>query len=129
MTRTQTHHPLTNALVAKLRDPARPVALNDLTAVHQGAAPGKAVYPFVVYNIAVGAYDYLFGNDTTLIAMVDVSVFSRSSVQAEDLDAAIAGWLSDQSLTVDGQTTLLCRRVASIPAAPDFDDEGTKGFQ
>lgn len=130
MSRTQTHHPITNALVARLRDAGRPVALNALTAIHQGFAPEKAVYPFVTYNLAAGPYDYVeFGNDPTLIALVDISVFSRNPVEAEDLDAAIAGWVSDQPLTVANQTTLLCRRVATIPSQPETDDEGKKVYQ
>ncbi len=70
----------------------------------------------------------MFGNDTTLIALVDVTVYSRDPVVAEDLDEAIAGWLSDQPLPVDDQTTLLCRRVATIPTSPDVDDEGKVVF-
>lgn len=128
MTRTQTHHPITNALVARLRDTGRPAALNALNGIHQGVAPEKTEYPFVVYNLAAAAYDRLFGDDTSLIALVDITVFSRNPVEAEDLDAAIAGWISDQSLTVAGQSTLLCRRMATIPTSPDFDDEGHKVF-
>jgi hypothetical protein len=129
MTGTQTHHPITNALVSRLRDPSRPSALNVLTAIYQGFAPEKATYPFATYNLAAGAYDYLFGSDTTLVALIDVFVFSRSPVEAEDLDAAIAGWLSDQPLTVTGQTTLLCRRVATPPVMPDVDVEGKTIYQ
>ena len=129
MTRTQTHHPITNAIVARLRLGGRPAAMDALTGIYQGVAPEKAEYPFAVYNFAAGAYEYLFGTDTTLIALVDISVFSRNPVDAEDIDAAIAGWLSDQPLPVTGQTTLLCRRVATIPASPDVDDEGKTVFQ
>ncbi|HEX5016519.1 MAG TPA: hypothetical protein VFX15_02910 [Actinomycetes bacterium] len=124
MTRTQTHHPITNAVVARIRAVGRPAALEALKGIYQGVAPEKTEYPFVVYNLAAAPYDYLFGDDTTLIAMIDLTVYSRKSIEAEDLDAALAGWLSDQSLPVTGQTTLLCRRVATIPTSPDVDDEG-----
>lgn len=129
MTRIQTHHPITNALVTRLRAAGRPAALDALVGIYQGIAPEKTEYPFAVYTLVAGAYDYLFGTDTTLIALVDVSVFSRDPVQAEDLDAAITGWLSDQPFPVNGQSTLLCRRTATIPTAPDVDDEGKVVFQ
>jgi len=121
---TATHHPITNALVARLRDSGRPAALDALTGIYQGVAPEKADYPFLTYGLAAGAYDYLFGTDTTLIGLVDVTVYSRNPVDAEDIDAAVAGWISDQPLSVTGQATLLCRRVATIPTSPDVDDEG-----
>jgi hypothetical protein len=124
-----THHNITNAIVARYRAVGRPVALEALTSFYQGVAPEKAVYPFATYNLVTGAYDYLFGADVTLIALVDISVFSRSSVEAENLDAVLAGWISDQPLSVQDQSTLLCRRVATIPASPDVDDEGKIIYQ
>jgi len=124
MTRIQTHHPITNAFVARMRATGRPPALDALTGIFQGVAPEKAEYPFCTYSLVAGAYDFLFGTDTTLIALIDATVFSRNPVEAEDLDAAISGWISDQPLPVDGQTTLLCRRMATIPTSPDVDDEG-----
>lgn len=124
---TPTHHPITNALVARIREAP---LYDDLTGIYQGYAPEKASYPFAVYNLVAAPYDYLFDDDdVTLIAFVDVSVFSRNPVEAENLDAAIAAWLSDQPLSVEGQSTLLCRRVATIPPDTDQDDEGHKVYQ
>lgn len=121
MSQTQTHHPITNAVVTRIRAGS---FYSQLTGIYQGFAPEKAKYPFATYSLAAGAYDYLFGTDTTLIAIVDVTVFSKDPVEAEDLDRAIAGWLSDQPFPVEGQTTLLCRRIGTVPTAPDVDDEG-----
>lgn len=124
---TPTHHPITNAVVRRIR--AAPL-YDGLTGIYQGYAPEKASYPFAVYNLVASPYDYLFDDDqVTLIAFVDVSVFSRDPVEAENLDAAISAWLSDQSLPIDGQSTLLCRRVATIPPDADQDDEGHKVYQ
>lgn len=128
MSRIQTHHPITNAFVTRMRATGRPPVLDALTGIFQGVAPEKAEYPFFVYTLVTGVYDYTFGSDTTLIALIDATVFSRKAVEAEDLDAAISGWISDQPLPVDGQTTLLCRRVATIPTSPDVDDEGKPIF-
>lgn len=128
--KTQTHHPITNAIVTRLRHAGRPSALDVLTGIYQTFAPEKATYPFATYALATGVYDYVeFGDDPTLFALVDVFVFSRNPVQAEDLDAVIAGWLSDQPLVVANQTVLLCRRVATPPVQPDVDDEGEKVYQ
>lgn len=124
---TPTHHPITNAVVRRIR--AAPL-YDDLTGIYQGYAPEKANYPFAVFNLIAAPYDWYWDDDqVTLIAFVDVSVFSRDPVEAENLDAAIAGWLSDQPLPVDGQSTLLCRRVTTIPPDMDQDDEGRKVYQ
>jgi hypothetical protein len=128
MSRTQTHHPITNAFVARIRATGRPPALDALTGIFQGVAPEKTEYPFCTYTLVAGAYDFTFDDSPTLIALIDATVFSRNPVQAEDLDAAISGWISDQPMPVDGQSTLLCRRVATIPTSPDVDDEGKPIF-
>jgi hypothetical protein len=124
---TPTHGPILQALVRRIR-------ANDelygrlIGGIHQGFAPEKFKYPIAVYNFVFGPYDYQWGS-LTLIAGIDLFVFSRNSVEADNLDTALAGWLSDQPLPVEGQTTLYCRRVATVPSPPDVDDEGEKVYQ
>ena len=121
---TPTHAPIKWAFVARVRAGS---VYDALTGIHEGFAPEKLDYPFCVWNLVAGPYEYDWG-DVTLIAMIDATVFSRNSVQADELDEALAAWLSDQPFPVDGQSTLLCRRVATIPNPPDLDNEGKKVY-
>ena len=124
---TPTHAPITTAWVRRLRE--NPQLVADLKGgIHEGFAPEKAPYPFLVYNLVFAPYDFDWTN-VTLIAGIDCSVFSRNSVEADNLDAAIAAWMSDQPLTVEGQRTLSVRRNATLPTPPDVDDEGKKVYQ
>lgn len=127
MVDTPTHSQIQQALVARLR--ASSSIRTALTGgIHEGFAPEKADYPFVTWNQPAGPYDYNWG-DVTLGALIDVFVFSRSKVEADNLDQAIAAWVSDKDLSVTGQRTLICRRVASVPMPPDTDAEGEKVYQ
>ena len=124
---TPTHEPLKQAIVRRVR---LNVDLYDrlIGGIHEGFAPEKAKYPFAVFNLVAAPYEYDWSS-VTLIGMFDVFVFSRNSVEAGNLDADLAGWLSDQPLPIEGQTTLLCRRVATVPMPPDVDSEGEKVYQ
>lgn len=119
-----THAPIKWAFVAKIRAGS---VYGTLTGVHEGFAPEKIEYPFLVYNLVAGPYEYNWG-DVTLIAQIDATIFSRNSVEADNLDAALTVELSDQPFPVVGQTSLLCRRVATIPNPPDEDNEGEKVY-
>jgi hypothetical protein len=121
---TPTHAPIKWAFVERVRASS---AYATLTGVHEGFAPEKKPYPFLVYNLVAGPYEYNWG-DETLIAMIDATVFSRNSVQADNLDAELTAALSDQPFPVEGQTSLLCRRMATIPNPPDIDNEGEKVY-
>jgi hypothetical protein len=120
----QTHAPIKWAFVTRIRAGS---VYGSLTGVYEGFAPEKATYPFAVYNLVAGPYDYEWG-DVTLIALVDITVYSRNSVEADNLDLALTAWLNDQPLPVTGQSTLLCRRQATIPNPPDVDNEGEKVY-
>lgn len=127
MADTPTHSQIEQAFVARIR--ANSSIRADLTGgIHEGFAPEKASYPFLVWNLVAGPYDYGWG-DVTLGSLIDAFVFSRSKVQADNLDQAIAAWVSDKDFPVTGQRTLICRRVATVPMPPDVDAEGEKVYQ
>lgn len=123
---TPTHGPIERAWVQRLR--AMPSVADLKGGVHEGFAPEKAPYPFAVWNLVFAPYDWDWTN-STLIAGIDCSVFSRDPEEAKGLDAAIAAWMSNQPLTVEGQHTLLCRRQATLPTPPDVDDDNKKVYQ
>jgi hypothetical protein len=124
---TPTHGPILQAFVRRVR--ANDELYGRLTGgIHQGFAPEKFKYPIAIYNLVFGPYDYQWGS-VTLIAGIDLFVFSRNPVEADNFDQELAGWLSDQPLPVEGQATLYCRRVATVPSPPDVDDEGEKVYQ
>ena len=127
MVDTPTHSQIKQAFVARIR--ANPAIRTALTGkIHEGFAPEKAPYPFVTYQLVSAPYDYGWG-DVTLMALIDCFVFSRSQVEADDLDQAITAWVSDKDFPVDGQTPLICRREATVPMPPDMDGEGEKVYQ
>lgn len=126
MVDTPTHSQIEQAFVARIRAKAE---INDpIAGIYEGFAPEKADYPFLVYNLVSAPYDYGWG-DVTLLAQIDLFAFSRNKVQADNLDQAIAAWVSDKDLSVNGQRTLICRRMATVPMPPDIDAEGKKVYQ
>lgn len=125
MVDTPTHSQIEQAFVARVR--ASP-SYADLSGIYEGFAPEKATYPFATYSNVSSPYDYNWG-DVTLVATFDLFVFSRNKVEADNLDQAITAWVSDKDLTVTGQRTLICRRMATVPMPPDIDAEGHKVYQ
>jgi len=118
-----TSAPIKRALVAQLR--------TNLTlkaaipgGIHEGFAPEKASYPLLIYQLVYNPYDYMWGS-VILVAGFDIHVWSYSSVDANNIDALVIGTLNDAQLTVDGQTTLICRRTADL-GNQDVDEEGRK---
>ncbi len=115
--------PIKRALVAHLRK-AQALKAALAGGIHEGFAPEKADYPFLTYQLIYapirrqwGAQQYLSG--------FDLRVFSDESVEANNIDGLVLLVLDDASLEVDGQSTLLCHRVADF-GGQDVDDEGRK---
>jgi hypothetical protein len=94
---------------------------------HEGFAPAETEYPFLVYQLVNAPYDYQWGA-VTLMAHFDISIWDRNSVDAGNLDALVADTLHDASLSVTGQSTLICRRVADLSSI-DTDEEGQKVYR
>jgi len=96
--------------------------------IHEGFAPEKVRYPFMVYNLVAAPYAGLWGS-RLIVALVDLMVFAENGVDASNVDQLILNAFDGTQLSVDGQTTLICRRVADIPGGPDTDSEGKKIYQ
>ena len=96
--------------------------------IHEGFAPEKVRYPFMVYNLVVAPYADLWGS-RVIVALVDMLSFAENGVDASNVDQLILNAFDGAQLSVDGQTTLICRRVADIPGGPDTDSEGKKIYQ
>ena len=93
--------------------------------LHEGFAPEKAAYPIVTYQQwPTVPIDYLWGS-VMLLARYDIKVFSKNSVEANNLFALVAAVMDDAELQVAEQSTLICRRVADL-RSPDVDEEGQK---
>jgi hypothetical protein len=119
--------PVKRAIVQKLRaTPALTAAI--VGGIHEGIAPRKVRYPFIVYQLVAAPYQYDW-TGVMIKALVDVSVFAENPVDANNIDALIAGALNEAALNVDGQTSLLCRRTADLPTGPDIDAEGKRIYQ
>jgi len=96
--------------------------------IHEGIAPEKVDYPFATYSPVAAPYEDDWGS-RMIVAVVDVFVFSENQVTARNGDQTIADALDSAQLTVDDQSTLICRRIADVPASPDVDAEGKLIYQ
>ena len=122
-----TSAPIKRAVVQKLR--ASPSLVSAIAGgIHEGIAPRKIRYPFIVYQLVSSPYHYNW-TGVVIETLIDVSVFAENPVDANNIDALIAGALDEAALSVDGQDTLLCRRVADLPTGPDIDSEGKRIYQ
>jgi len=119
--------PVKRAIVQKLRSsPSLTAAIAG--GIHEGVAPRKIRYPFIVYQLVAAPYSYDWGA-VMLQTLFDVSVFAENPVDANNIDALIADALNEAVLSVEGQTELLCRRVADLPTGPDIDARGKRIYQ
>jgi hypothetical protein len=96
--------------------------------IHERFAPEKVKYPFMVYDIVAAPYASLWGS-RVIVTLVDLVVFAENGVDANNVDQLIFNVFDGAQITVDGQTTLICRRVSDIPGGPDIDSEGKKIYQ
>ena len=124
---TTTVAPVKRAVVQKLRA-SSPLVAAIVGGIHEAVAPRKVRYPFIVYQIVASSYEYDW-TGMQIHALMDVSTYAVNPVDANNIDALIAGALNDAALTVDGQTSLLCRRVGDLPTGPDVDSEGTRIYR
>lgn len=119
-----TSSPIKRALVRKLRD-SSPVMTVIVGGIHEKVAPRKARYPFIVYGRVTAPRAYGWGN-VDIISMFDVVVWAENAVDANTIDQLVANALDDAALSVDGQTTLLCRRMSDIEGDPEMDARGRR---
>lgn len=119
-----TSGPVKRALVQTLRGNAALMAAI-VGGIHQKVAPRRARYPFLTYARVTATYGYVWGS-VDILAMFDVLAWAENAVDAENIDQLVAGALNDAALSVSGQTTLLCRRVADIEGEPEMDDRGRR---
>lgn len=122
--RLTTSAPIKQALVAHLR---RITALKAaVTGFHHAFAPKKVAYPFLTYQLIYAPIRRQWGSQMYITGF-DIKIFSEDSVEADNLDALVMMGLNDAALEIDGQTTLLCHRVADFNS-PDVDEEGRKVY-
>src|SRR5437870_8117255 len=121
----KTSGPIRQAVVGAVR--AVP-AYETLKGIFNSFAPEKTEYPFATYNEVAAPYEDAWGS-RMIIAAFDIFVFSRNEAEAGDLDQALADALDGADLTVEGMTSLICRRIGDIPMPPDLDEEGKKVYQ
>jgi hypothetical protein len=118
--------PIARALVQTLR--ANTALKAGLTGgMHEGEAPVGARPPWLVYGLQYGPMEYGWGS-MMIPSGFHIVVFSRDQVEARNLDSLVVETLHDAALSVDGQSTLFCRRVLDL-SSTDVDDEGLKVYQ
>lgn len=95
--------------------------------LHEGFAPEKIPYPFGVHRLVAAPYEDDH-TSRTIVSLVDVTIFSRDPVEASNLDQSMAQTLDGASLSVTGQTALICYRTADLPRLVELDEEGQKVY-
>ena len=78
--------------------------------------------------MVVSPYADLWGS-RMIVAVVDVFAFARNPVDANNVDQLILNALDGAALSVDGQVTLICHRVADVGLPPAIDSEGRRVYQ
>jgi len=122
-----TSAPVKRALVQKLR--ASPSLVAAIAGgIHEGIAPRKVRYPFIVYQLIAASYNRQWGG-VIIEATFDVSVYAENPVDANNIDALITTALDEAVLVMDEQDSMLCRRVSDLPTGPDIDSEGKRIYQ
>lgn len=115
------------AIVRKLRTSSQLVSAST-GGIHWRVAPAKVAYPFVVVSRVAAPWKRDW-DQQEIRSLWDVMTYAENSVEAENLDALVGEALNEAELTVDGQTQLLCQRVADIDGDDDTDEEGKRIFQ
>lgn len=118
--------PIARAIVQTLRgNVALKAALTG--GIHEGIAPIGTNYPWLTYGLHYGPTERAWGS-VLLTPGWDIFVFSRDQVEARNLDQLVMEALDDAALSIEGQSTLLCRRILDMSSA-DVDEEGEKVYQ
>ena len=111
------------AFVARIRSNATiRVALSG--GIHEGFAPQKAATPFLVYQLIYAPIRRQWGAQQYIVG-IDTRIYAENPVDASNIDELVLNELDDAALVIDGQSTLLCHRVADF-SGPDVDEEGNK---
>lgn len=95
--------------------------------IHQAFAPEKTPYPHLTYQLFPSMPNVYTWGSKMLLVRLDIRAWSPNDVEADNLDALIATVMDEAELSVAGQSTLICRRVADLNT-PDTDEEGTKVY-
>lgn len=117
--------PIFQALIRTLRSNATLKAA--VAGFYEGAAPAGTAYPYVTYHLAGGGDTWEFG-DVTKKPVVAVQVWGDDQVEARNLDQLCLDTLWDAELSIDQQSTLLCRRVHDISNV-NAEGSGQKVYQ
>jgi hypothetical protein len=119
--------PIKRAIVQAMRA-STPLTDVIVGGMNEGMAPRKIRYPFVIYLMVSSVREHQFDGQQ-IKTLWDISGFAENPVDANNVDALIHAALNDQDIAVDGQTTMLCRRVADLPTGPDIDSRGRRIWQ
>lgn len=105
--------------------------------IHEDVAGRRVKYPLATYGKVSAPYVHDWGSNGNagvreIHALVDISFWSLSKVEAENLDQLTDNLFSSSTSTEDldavvvGQTVFYCRRVGDLPMGPARDNEGRR---
>jgi len=85
--------------------------------------------PFLTYHIAWAPYTYTWDEGALQKVGIDIFAVAENGVDAGNIDALVLTRLHNAGLSVTGQTTLICRRVADVVVPPYVSEEGKRIHQ
>jgi len=95
--------------------------------IHEGFSPEPVeTLPMAIYVPVAASYESTWSS-RAIVALFDVTIYSRSQVEASNLDQSMLEQLDGATLSPDGQTFLICRRVNDLRNT-DVDEEGQKVY-
>lgn len=97
--------------------------------IHEGFAPAKVqTYPLLTYNLVAAPYADTW-DSRMIVALLDVFIHAENPVVANNVDQLVLEALDRVTLSVTGQTNLICYRVTDLPGAVSETAEGKKFYQ
>lgn len=97
--------------------------------IHEGFAPARVqTYPLLTYNLVAAPYadDW---SSRLIVALVDVFIHAENPVVANNVDQLVLTTLDGATLSVTGQTNLICYRTTDQPGGISESAEGRKFYQ
>jgi len=118
--------PIVRAIVQRIRANAA-LRASLVGGIHEGFSPESVpALPMAIFNPVAASYESTWSS-RAIIALFDVTIYSRSQVEASNLDQSMLEQLDGATLSPEGQTFLICRRVNDLRMT-DVDEEGQKVY-
>ncbi len=136
----ETAAPITQGVVRRIRQHPDTAVSRPRGGIHEVFAPANQPYPLITWTLVADPVVKDHGTEDDegtreIRALVDIEVWSRSSVEAKTLDGLLATWFNERAAPdldalVDEQHVYHLERIGrSGGSGPATDDEGRKYYR